>query len=77
MPILKVKNPDGSWSDIPALIGPKGPKGDTGASGSNGFSIYTITGNVPMIPDKEGCNEVSREDIDNARRHRNCSNFFR
>ena len=33
MPILKVKNPDGSWSDIPALIGPKGPKGDTGPAG--------------------------------------------
>ena len=40
-------------------------RGATGETGSNGFSIYTITGNVPMQPDKEGNNEVSREDIDN------------
>jgi hypothetical protein len=33
MPILKVRNPDGSWSDIPALIGPKGSKGDKGDAG--------------------------------------------
>lgn len=36
MPILKVKNPDGSWSDIPALIGPKGSKGDKGDKGPEG-----------------------------------------
>lgn len=46
MPILKVKNPDGSWSDIPALIGPKGSKGDTGANGKTpvrGTDYWTPT----------------------------------
>lgn len=51
MPILKVKNPDGSWSDIPALIGPKGSKGDTGEPGENGFGIYEAKANLVQEPD--------------------------
>lgn len=59
MAILKVKDDNGNWISIPAI------KGDTGAPGPNGFSIYTITGKVPINLDKEGNDEVSREDIDN------------
>lgn len=28
--ILKIKNPDGSWTSIPAIIGPQGEPGPAG-----------------------------------------------
>ena len=42
MSVLKVKNADGIWTDIPALVGPQGeqgpqgPKGDKGDTGERG-----------------------------------------
>lgn len=43
MSVLKVKNADGTWTDIPALVGPQGeqgpqgPKGDQGPEGPQGI----------------------------------------
>lgn len=36
MAILRVKNPDGSWSEIPAIVGPAGPMGPAGPQGKTG-----------------------------------------
>jgi hypothetical protein len=58
MPILKVKNPDGSWSDIPALIGPKGPKGESGGETPfrliNTITITEETTNPKINVDSDG-----------------------
>lgn len=36
MPILRVQNNDGTWAEIPALVGPQGPQGEPGATGPVG-----------------------------------------
>lgn len=36
MALLRVKQDDGTWVEIPALVGPQGEKGDTGAQGEKG-----------------------------------------
>lgn len=36
MPILRVQNNDGTWSEIPAIVGPQGDKGEPGATGPAG-----------------------------------------
>lgn len=36
MSVLKVKNADGTWTDIPALIGPQGEQGPAGPEGPQG-----------------------------------------
>lgn len=36
MHILRVKTIDGTWVDIPAIIGPQGPQGETGPMGPQG-----------------------------------------
>lgn len=41
MSVLKVKNADGTWTDIPALIGPQGEQGPIGPEGPTGANGYT------------------------------------
>lgn len=36
MAIMRVKQADGTWAEIPALVGPQGPKGDKGDAGEKG-----------------------------------------
>jgi hypothetical protein len=36
MSVLKVKNTDGTWTDIPALVGPQGEQGPAGPEGPQG-----------------------------------------
>lgn len=36
MSVLKVKNADGTWTDIPALVGPQGEQGPAGPEGPQG-----------------------------------------
>ena len=36
MPVLRVKNQDGTWSEIPTIVGPQGPQGDIGPQGPQG-----------------------------------------
>ena len=36
MSVLKVKNADGTWTDIPALVGPQGEPGPAGPQGPSG-----------------------------------------
>lgn len=36
MAILKIKNENGEWIDIPAIVGPEGPKGEQGPKGDTG-----------------------------------------
>lgn len=33
MPILSVKNQDGTWTEIPVIVGPQGPQGEPGEPG--------------------------------------------
>lgn len=40
--ILRIKDENGNWIDIPAIVGPQGPAGAPGAKGDPGES-YTIT----------------------------------
>ena len=40
--ILRIKDENGNWIDIPAIVGPQGPAGEPGAKGDKGES-YTIT----------------------------------
>ena len=46
MSVLKVKNADGTWTDIPALVGPQGEQGPAGPEGPMG----------PAGPAGEGAN---------------------
>lgn len=41
MSVLKVKNADGTWTDIPALVGPQGEQGPAGPEGPTGADGYT------------------------------------
>lgn len=34
--ILKIKNENGQWEGIPAIVGPQGPAGETGPQGIQG-----------------------------------------
>lgn len=36
MPVLRVKNQDGTWSEIHAIVGPQGPQGGIGPQGPQG-----------------------------------------
>lgn len=36
MAIFKIKNSDGTWQEVPALVGSKGDKGDKGEKGDKG-----------------------------------------
>ena len=36
MAILRVKQEDGTWAEVPAIVGPQGPQGETGATGPQG-----------------------------------------
>ena len=36
MPVLRVKNQDDTWSEIPAIVGPQGPQGGIGPQGPQG-----------------------------------------
>lgn len=40
--ILRIKDENGNWIDIPAIVGPQGPAGAKGDKGDKGDS-YTIT----------------------------------
>ena len=35
--ILRVKDSNGNWLDIPAIVGPEGPKGEQGIQGIQGI----------------------------------------
>ena len=37
MPILRVQNDDGTWAEIPAIVGPKGETGPAGPTGPQGI----------------------------------------
>lgn len=36
MAIMRIRQADGTWAEIPALVGPQGPKGDKGDAGEKG-----------------------------------------
>lgn len=36
MAILRVKNENGEWIDVPAIVGPAGPAGEQGPAGQDG-----------------------------------------
>lgn len=36
MAILRVKDGNGNWQEIPAIVGPRGPAGPAGPAGANG-----------------------------------------
>lgn len=36
MAILKIKNENGEWIDVPAIVGPAGPAGEQGPAGKDG-----------------------------------------
>ena len=50
MPILKIRDENGNWADIPALVGPPGPKGDSG-DGSGDMTRETYDANQNGIVD--------------------------
>lgn len=45
MAILKIKDADGNWQEIPAIVGPQGPAGPAGANGQNGAAGANATVN--------------------------------
>ena len=54
MAILRVKNPDGSWSEIPAIVGPAGPMGPTGKDGKTperGTDYWTEADKAEIVSD--------------------------
>ena len=62
MAILKIKNEDNTWVEIPALQGepgiqgPQGPKGEDGAPGKDGLN------GEPGVPGKDGYTPVKGVD---------------
>ena len=43
MPILQIKNTDGTWVDVPAIVGPKGDTGSQGPTGERGTCLIAVT----------------------------------
>lgn len=37
MAIVRIKQPDGAWADMPALVGPPGQEGPQGEQGKQGI----------------------------------------
>lgn len=62
MDILRIKDENGVWQNVPALVGPpgkNGAQGEPGPAGSDGFSpiatvTQTETGATISIQDKSG-----------------------
>lgn len=62
MDILRIKDENGVWQNVPALVGPpgkNGAQGEAGPAGSDGFSpiatvTQTETGATISIQDKSG-----------------------
>ena len=65
MEILKIKDSQGNWMEVPAIIGPKGDQGEpglqgaTGDKGADGFSPIAKVETIPngatiTITDKNG-----------------------
>ena len=65
MEILKIKDSQGNWIEVPAIIGPKGDQGEpglqgaTGDKGADGFSPIAKVETIPngatiTITDKNG-----------------------
>lgn len=49
MSILRLKDENGNWQDVPAIIGPQGEPGkdgDTGADGKSAYQIWLDAGNT-------------------------------
>lgn len=42
---IKTKQPDGTWMDIPVIVGPQGPEGPKGADGASA-TIKQVTASV-------------------------------
>ena len=70
MEILKIKDSQGNWVEIPAIIGPKGDTGEQGPQGPQGIKGDTgeqgpqgIQGPIgPQGPKGEGLPEVTEAD---------------
>lgn len=62
MAILQVKNENGKWINIPAVVGPQGPEGPAGANGYTpikGTDYFTTA-------DKNEIVGLVKEDLTNA-----------
>ena len=49
MSILKIKNLDGSWIEIPALQGEQGPQGIQGIQGPQGEKVIKVKQGPPLL----------------------------
>ena len=54
--VFRMKDSNGNWIELPALVGPKGDKGDPGAAGKDG---YTPVKGVDYFDGSPGQNGVS------------------
>ena len=70
MEILKIKDSQGNWIEVPAIIGPKGDTGEQGPKGPQGIKgdtgeqgLQGIQGPIgPQGPKGEGLPEVTEAD---------------
>ena len=49
MAVLRVKQADGTWAEIPALVGPKGDKGNDGKTPVKGTDYWTAADREQMV----------------------------
>ena len=63
MAILKVQNQDGTWTEIPAIVGPEGPKGETGPAGPEGPQGPQGNQGIPGKTPVKGVDYFTDDDI--------------
>lgn len=54
MPILRIKDINGNWVEIPAIIGPEGPQGLQGLAGKDGYTPVKGVDYFDGEPGKDG-----------------------
>lgn len=62
MAILQVKNENGKWINIPAVVGPQGPAGEPGVPGNDGYTPIKGT-DYFTTADKNEIVELVKEDL--------------
>lgn len=51
MPVLRVKNQDDTWSEIPAIVGAQGPAGADGKTPERGTDYWTEADKAEIVSD--------------------------
>ena len=57
--ILKVKDENGRWVDIPAIVGPQGPQGEKGDPGKSD-NLFVATYNVTTAAEIEAAYQAGK-----------------